>query len=126
MVILPVSEYNINMPSLIILYYIFIITHIPSEFKRRIGSVMFFFLALTTQNCLSLDPRIPCYDSGWFSALQIVPSRTSSRTRLFNCPVKLDTVAKSPGTACSVTFYLLEGAYLGGHWAIAPPFGSPG
>ena len=109
MVILPVSEYNINMPSLIILYYIFIITHIPYEFKRRIGSVtFFFFFALTTQNCLSLDPRISCYDSGWFSALQIVPSRTSSRTPLFNCPV------------------IKQGRPRGLHWAIAPPFGPPG
>ena len=32
-----------------------------------------FFFALETQNCLCLDPKIPCYDSGWFSAFQFVP-----------------------------------------------------
>ena len=32
-----------------------------------------FFFALPTQNCLWLDQRIPCYDPGWFSALQFVP-----------------------------------------------------
>ena len=35
--------------------------------------VLWLLLFGTTQNCLCLELQIPCYDSGWFSAMQFVP-----------------------------------------------------
>ena len=37
--------------------------------QNRLGHIF----PLATQICLCLDLRIPCFVSGWFSALQFVP-----------------------------------------------------